>query len=488
MAWVGFPWIYPDFAEAERDPRHYWRFHLPVVAGTAALFFVPAVRAWSGVRPVPVALAYAAHLLVYAAQVFGHASSRRPRLFALTALLVNTWTCAAAAWSTSRSASPAWLLYFVYPQIAARAFPPSLVVLAVVAAVPLLSGAAWAAAGPAPGAEGWATLAFLSAAAGVGYAMLSRAQALTRAGGVGPERSAAPAPEAGARTVRAGALSALLRDLASPRLSRGDEAPVFLPGDLVDRFRVVREIGRGGFATVYEARDTLLDRPVALKVVRPRSLPSAGTGGELLAEAEAVARLQHPGIVTLHDVRRLDRHLMLVLELLRGATLAARLDRGPLPRPEALRVALRVAEAMAHAHAAGVVHRDLKPANVFLAGQEVKLLDFGLARVLGCTSDADGTPGYMSPEQRRGEPADPRDDVFAAGVMLRECLTGESPRADRVPAEAREVPAPLLAALRDALAARAAVRPSDGRSWLERLRAVERELDVARSPRAEPAA
>ncbi|HEY6003387.1 MAG TPA: serine/threonine-protein kinase, partial [Anaeromyxobacter sp.] len=208
-----------------------------------------------------------------------------------------------------------------------------------------------------------------------------------------------------------GALSALLAELvAAPELT--PPAPweqVLRPGARVGRFELVRELGRGGFGVVFEARDVELGRRVAFKAIRPGERARHPASEELLRrEATAVAALQHPNIVTLFDAGRSEAGPYLILELLRGETLAQRLLRGRVSAREAMRVALAVSRALVHAHGAGVVHRDLKPSNVFLgADGGVKVLDFGLARVFGAGGPAgSGTPGYMAPEQRRGEAGD----------------------------------------------------------------------------------
>ncbi|MFT3915454.1 MAG: protein kinase [Anaeromyxobacteraceae bacterium] len=285
-----------------------------------------------------------------------------------------------------------------------------------------------------------------------------------------------PAPENSA--VRPGQLSALLEELArAPEV-----APLALrplrPGDSVGRFEVLREIGRGGFGVVYEARDGGLGRLVALKTVQPRK----GVDPEMLrGEAEAAAQLQHPNIVTVHDVGADHGHAWMVLELLRGETLEARLRRGPLPHREALRIAIHVARGLAHAHRAGIVHRDLKPANVFLCEDgTAKILDFGLSRVFGSGGAEGGTPGYMAPEQSRGGAQDARTDVFAAAVMLHEMLAGRRPyevrdgrssALDAVRAPALEVraPGPLRRLLEAGLHPDPDHRPRDGGAWLELL-------------------
>jgi serine/threonine-protein kinase len=201
------------------------------------------------------------------------------------------------------------------------------------------------------------------------------------------------------------------------------------------RYEIRRELGRGMMGVVYEAHDTLLGRPVALKVIQ-----LAFAVGEddrrsfetrFLAEARTAARLSHPGIVVVHDAGRDESGaLYMALELLRGRTLDAVLkERGALPWRDALKIAQRAAEALHHAHAQGVVHRDIKPANIMLLSPgEPKIMDFGIARVetsqLTAAGQFLGTPLYMSPEQAMAHPVDARSDLFSLGAVLYEMLTG----------------------------------------------------------------
>ena len=215
------------------------------------------------------------------------------------------------------------------------------------------------------------------------------------------------------------------------------------PGDKVGRFEIRREVGRGGFGAVYEAFDTELNRGVAVKMLR-LSRPRRDLSSDWIKkEAEAVARLDHPCIVTLFDVGTCDSGPYLVMELLRGKTLAQRIADGPVPVAEALRIAEEMAAGLAHAHQRGVLHRDLKPANVFVCEDgRVKLLDFGLAHLLGTErGSSGGTPAYMAPEQAAGAAVDERADVYAAGMVLGEMLTGKRP-VERTPSPA---PAPAVA-------------------------------------------
>ena len=239
-----------------------------------------------------------------------------------------------------------------------------------------------------------------------------------------------------------------------------------MPGDRVGRFQVRREVGRGGFGAVYEALDTELNRIVALKTLRlsrPARDPSAGW---MKKEAEAVARLDHPSIVTLYDVGTCASGPYLVMELLRGQTLERRIAEGPVPPAEALRIAEEMAKGLAHAHQRGVVHRDLKPANVFLCEDgRVKLLDFGIAHLLGTEGGSSaGTPTYMAPEQERGEPVDERTDVFAAGKVLASTLGEQRPRH-------------VERAIAVATSSDPASRPRDGEAWLTQLRRARHALE-----------
>ncbi len=245
-------------------------------------------------------------------------------------------------------------------------------------------------------------------------------------------------------------LSALLKELArAPAVRPGSWEGALRPGAAIGRFELVREIGRGGFGIVWEARDTELGRSVAFKAVRLETRVAAREE-RLLREAELAARLSHPNIVTLHDAGRSEHGPYLILELLRGETLAERLQAGELPLREAVRIAAEVAKGVAHAHGQGVIHRDLKPANVFLCEDgQVKVLDLGLAHAFGQRKVDGGTVEYMAPEQRRGAPEDERTDVFALGAILHRLLAGSPARGEgRARVAALEVPdAPALGEL-----------------------------------------
>jgi serine/threonine protein kinase/Tol biopolymer transport system component len=219
-------------------------------------------------------------------------------------------------------------------------------------------------------------------------------------------------------------------------------APALGVGQRLGVYTIVAALDAGGMGEVYRARDTRLGRDVAIKV-----LPSLFTGdtdrlARLEREARVLAALNHPNIATIHGVERLDSSTgsgqALVLELVEGETLYEQLQHGPLPLDKSLTIAKQIAEALEAAHGNGIVHRDLKPANIKIRpDQVVKVLDFGLAKVLdhepGGPGTADTLPGvvvgtaaYMAPEQATGQTADARSDIWAFGLLVYEMLTGRS--------------------------------------------------------------
>jgi TolB-like protein/Tfp pilus assembly protein PilF len=210
-------------------------------------------------------------------------------------------------------------------------------------------------------------------------------------------------------------------------------------GTRLGRYEILAPIGAGGMGEVYRARDSHLERDVAVKVLPASSADDPESRARFEREARAVAALPHPNIVAIHDVGHEGDLGYAVLELLEGETLRERLLRGPLPWRSALEIAVPVAEALAAAHARGIVHRDLKPENVFLTHDgRTKILDFGIARRFSPEPSADtsaatldatrpgvviGTLSYLSPEQARGERVDGRSDIFTFGAVLYEMLT-----------------------------------------------------------------
>jgi WD40 repeat protein len=218
-------------------------------------------------------------------------------------------------------------------------------------------------------------------------------------------------------------------------------APPRAPGELgrLGRYRVLGLLGAGGMGMVFRAEDTLLRRSVALKVLLPALAADIACRQRFLREARAVAALDHPHIIAIHDLGEERGLPFLAMPLLLGESLAERLRRQPpLPLAEAVRVGREIAEGLAAAHGRGLIHRDIKPANVWLEGSQgwVKILDFGLARTtddaaqptgLTQTGDLLGTPAYLAPEQAGGERLDHRCDLFSLGCVLYRACTGELP-------------------------------------------------------------
>jgi TolB-like protein len=197
-------------------------------------------------------------------------------------------------------------------------------------------------------------------------------------------------------------------------------------------YRMLEKIGEGGMGAVFKAEDERLGRVVAIKRVAHGGDEPATACVRLLREARAASALNHPNIVTVHAVEVVEQHAFIIMEYLEGETLAARIERGPLEPSIVCAMGAEIADALAYAHAAGLVHRDVKPANVFLTRRgAAKVLDFGVAKQsdgeIGAGSGVVGTAPYMSPEQVRGQPLDGRSDVFALGSVLYEAATGRRP-------------------------------------------------------------
>ena len=205
---------------------------------------------------------------------------------------------------------------------------------------------------------------------------------------------------------------------------------------LADRYRIERELGQGGMATVYLAQDLRHDRRVALKVLRPELAAVIGAD-RFLAEIRTTANLQHPHILPLFDSGEADGSLFYVMPYVEGESLRDRLSREhQLPVGDAVRIATEVASALDYAHRQGVVHRDIKPENVLLHDGQALVADFGIALAMANTAGTRmtetgmslGTPHYMSPEQAMGErEITARSDVYALGAITYEMLAGEPP-------------------------------------------------------------
>ena len=246
------------------------------------------------------------------------------------------------------------------------------------------------------------------------------------------------------------------------------------PGTRLGPYEIVTPLGAGGMGEVYRARDTRLGRDVAIKVLPEHLSASPDVRARFEREAKTVSSLNHPSICTLFDVGRESETDYLVMELVEGETLAARLARGALPTGDVLRLGSQIADALDRAHRAGVIHRDLKPGNVMLTKSGAKLMDFGLARATGTVGPAGGTGAtagirsqsptmeqpltaegtivgtfqYMAPEQLEGKEADARSDIWALGCVLYEMATGKrafegESHASLISAILRDTPRPL---------------------------------------------
>jgi eukaryotic-like serine/threonine-protein kinase len=205
-------------------------------------------------------------------------------------------------------------------------------------------------------------------------------------------------------------------------------------GQTLATYRLVEKLGEGGMGEVYRALDEMLDRDVALKMLKPELARRQATVDRFRAEAITLAKLDHPGIARIYGCSVHDDRWFIVMEFVRGETLLGRLARyGRLPWIEVVPIVCQLLDALEYAHRRGVIHRDMKPANVLMSNEgAVKVTDFGIARVLGTeratrTGHIVGTLEYMSPEQVRGEEVDGRADLYAVGILLFELLTGRVP-------------------------------------------------------------
>jgi serine/threonine protein kinase len=238
-------------------------------------------------------------------------------------------------------------------------------------------------------------------------------------------------------------------------------------GQAVLHYRLVEKIGEGGMGEVYVAEDTKLGRRVALKVLPKEMAADAERRARFEREAQAVAALSHPNIVTLHSVEEADGVHFITMELVEGQTLAKKLPRGGFSLSELLEIAIPLADAVSSAHRTGITHRDLKPDNIMVDNEgRLRVLDFGLAK-LHDTAEPDegvteaptaaleteegkilGTVAYMSPEQAEGKAVDSRSDVFSLGTILHEMATGDRPfcgdtRMSTIGAILKDEPAPV---------------------------------------------
>jgi eukaryotic-like serine/threonine-protein kinase len=214
----------------------------------------------------------------------------------------------------------------------------------------------------------------------------------------------------------------------------------FAAGFRIGQYEILSFLGAGGMGEVYKAHDTKLQRIIALKTLPPDKVADADRKKQFLAEAQAASRLNHPNIITIHDILEQDGSCFIAMEYITGTTLEKASESKGLPLKDAMKYAVEIADALAAAHTAGIIHRDLKPANIMITEDgRAKLLDFGLAKLAepaiaqaietmtqstGQAAFA-GTPAYMSPEQVEGRKLDCRSDIFSYGLVLYEMLSGQ---------------------------------------------------------------
>jgi eukaryotic-like serine/threonine-protein kinase len=253
----------------------------------------------------------------------------------------------------------------------------------------------------------------------------------------------------------------------APELLQDSTLTTFASGACLGPYRIESKLGEGGMSEIYRAVDTRLGRPVAVKIAQKQFIE------RFEREARAISSLNHPHICTLYDVGP----NYLVMELIDGETIAARLKSGPLPVKTALLYASQILAALGEAHSKGIVHRDLKPGNIMIAKSGIKVLDFGLAKsgqdeTVTASHMALGTPAYMAPEQREGKPADARSDIYSFGCVLYEMLIGA-----RVGSQRRRVPSQKL----ERIVSRC-LEEDPGRRW-QSIAKLERELAGATGSR-----
>lgn len=204
-------------------------------------------------------------------------------------------------------------------------------------------------------------------------------------------------------------------------------------GKTISHYQIIEKIGEGGMGIVYKAKDTTLERTVAIKFLPRQTATQAEERQRFYIEAKAAAALNHPNIATTHAIEEVEDDVFIVMEYIEGQELKQKIDAGPLPVEDAIHIILQIANGLQEAHKKGIVHRDIKSANIMLTGSgQIKIMDFGLAKVRGGAQVTQigttlGTAAYMSPEQARGEDVDHRTDIWSLGVVLYEAIAGQLP-------------------------------------------------------------
>ncbi|HXP61475.1 MAG TPA: serine/threonine-protein kinase, partial [Dongiaceae bacterium] len=243
-----------------------------------------------------------------------------------------------------------------------------------------------------------------------------------------------------------------------------------MTGRTISHYQILERLGEGGMGVVYKARDTHLDRLVAIKVLPPERVADPDRKRRFVQEAKAASALNHPNIVTIYDIDQQDGVDYIAMEHIQGRTLDRWIGRKGLKLGEALQCGVQIADALSRAHVAGIIHRDLKPGNIMVDEHgHVKVLDFGLAKLtdtapagenestrtlMPATGEGSvvGTAAYMSPEQAEGKPVDARSDIFSFGAVLYEMIAGkrafqQGSRASTLAAILHQEPPPLPAGM-----------------------------------------